>query len=505
MSPPRLHQEDHSPGLFAGAAGPLLGTADSAEAPPFEGSAGGSGRGSAAVQRAARLPRLLVLLFAIAAGLSVANVYYAQPLLDALALEFGIADASIGIVVTATQVGCALALVFVVPLGDIIDRRRLILVQLACLVLVLAGVALSPSPSWMLVGMLAVGLLGTAMTQGLIAYAASVAAPTERGSVVGAAQSGVVIGLLLARTVSGSVADLAGWRAVFGTAGVLAVLMWAVLYCVLPVVSKAGTSKAGTSKAGTSKAGTSKAGTSKAGGSKATGLNTAAASCCELASGASLRASPMASASPPVAARLGYLALITSTFSLIARDRVLQTRGMLALLMFAAFNIFWTALVLPLSAPPYSLSHSQVGAFGLVGVIGALAAARAGHWADRGAGQRTTGIALGLMLVSWLLMAGMAHSLWWLVIGIVLLDLGGQAIHVTNQSMIFSAQSGDAHSRMVAGYMLFYAVGSGLGAIASTAVFAVAGWMGVCVLGAGVTLIALAFWAITLPRDARVG
>jgi len=485
MSPPRLHQEDHSPGLFAGAAGPLLGTADSAEAPPFEGSAGGSGRGSAAVQRAARLPRLLVLLFAIAAGLSVANVYYAQPLLDALALEFGIADASIGIVVTATQVGCALALVFVVPLGDLIDRRRLILVQLACLVLVLAGVALSPSPSWMLVGMLAVGLLGTAMTQGLIAYAASVAAPTERGSVVGAAQSGVVIGLLLARTVSGSVADLAGWRAVFGTAGVLAVLMWAVLYCVLPVVSKAGTSKAG--------------------GSKATGLNTAAASCCELASGASLRASPMASASPPVAARLGYLALITSTFSLIARDRVLQTRGMLALLMFAAFNIFWTALVLPLSALPYSLSHSQVGAFGLVGVIGALAAARAGHWADRGAGQRTTGIALGLMLLSWLLMAGMAHSLWWLVIGIVLLDLGGQAIHVTNQSMIFSAQCGDAHSRMVAGYMLFYAVGSGLGAIASTTVFAVAGWMGVCVLGAGVTLIALAFWAITLPRDARVG
>ena len=485
MSPPRLHQEDHSPGLFAGAAGPLLGTADSAEAPPFEGSAGGSGRGSAAVQRAARLPRLLVLLFAIAAGLSVANVYYAQPLLNALALEFGIADASIGIVVTATQVGCALALVFVVPLGDIIDRRRLILVQLACLVLVLAGVALSPSPSWMLVGMLAVGLLGTAMTQGLIAYAASVAAPTERGSVVGAAQSGVVIGLLLARTVSGSVADLAGWRAVFGTAGVLAVLMWAVLYCVLPVVSKAGTSKAG--------------------GSKANGLNTAAASCCELASGASLRASPMASASPPVAARLGYLALITSTFSLIARDRVLQTRGMLALLMFAAFNIFWTALVLPLSALPYSLSHSQVGAFGLVGVIGALAAARAGHWADRGAGQRTTGIALGLMLLSWLLMAGMAHSLWWLVIGIVLLDLGGQAIHVTNQSMIFSAQCGDAHSRMVAGYMLFYAVGSGLGAIASTTVFAVAGWMGVCVLGAGVTLIALAFWAITLPRDARVG
>ena len=423
--------------------------ADHPGAAAAEDSADRSGDGSTAVQIAARLPRLLVLLFAIAAGLSVANVYYAQPLLDALAQEFGIADASIGIVVTATQVGCALALVFVVPLGDLIDRRRLILVQLACLVLVLTGVALSPSSQWMLVGMLAVGLLGTAMTQGLIAYAASVAAPTERGSVVGVAQSGVVIGLLLARTVSGSVADLAGWRAVFGMAGVLAVLMWAVLYCVLPVVSKKSVSKKSVSKP---------------------------------------------------ASRLGYLALITSTFSLIARDRVLQTRGMLALLMFAAFNIFWTALVLPLSAPPYSLSHTQVGAFGLVGVIGALAAARAGHWADRGAGQRTTGIALGSMLLSWLLMAGMAHSLWWLVIGIILLDLGGQAIHVTNQSMIFSAQSGDAHSRMVAGYMLFYAAGSGLGAIASTAVFAGWGWTGVCVLGASVTMAALGFWVLSLPR-----
>ena len=483
MSPPRPHQEDHPPGLFAEAAGPIVGMADHPD-----GSADGSGRDSATVHLAARLPRLLVLLFAIAAGLSVANVYYAQPLLDALALEFGIADASIGIVVTATQVGCALALVFVVPLGDLIDRRRLILMQLACLVLVLAGVALSPSPHWMLVGMLAVGLLGTAMTQGLIAYAASVAGPAERGKVVGAAQSGVVIGLLLARTVSGSVADLAGWRAVFGTAGVLAVVMWGVLYYVLPIASKDGALKAGRSQGETSKAGA---------------LNAAPGLSLERTSDAALPASPRASTSMPVAASLGYLTLITSTFGLIARDRVLQTRGMLALLMFAAFNIFWTALVLPLSAPPYSLSHTQVGAFGLVGVIGALAAARAGHWADRGAGQRTTGIALGLMLLSWLLMAGMAHSLWWLVIGIVLLDLGGQAIHVTNQSMIFSAQSGDAHSRMVAGYMLFYAVGSGLGAIASTAMFAVAGWMGVCLLGAGVTMTALAFWVVTLPRKIR--
>ncbi|WP_222864101.1 MFS transporter [Pigmentiphaga aceris] len=428
----------------------------------------------------------MVLLFAIAAGLSVANVYYAQPLLDALAQDFGISNASVGVVVTATQIGCALALVFVVPLGDLINRRRLVLAQLACLVLASAGVAQAPSANWLLVGMLAVGLLGTAMTQGLIAYAASVAAPTERGSVVGVAQSGVVIGLLLARTVSGGVADLAGWRAVYGTAGIVAVLMWAVLYYMLPVASKVGDAKL---------AEPLPSGLRKASATKHSSISPTAPTPAHLASDGT--ESDMPTPSP---SRSGYWALILSTFSLIAHDRVLQTRGVLALLMFAAFNIFWTALVLPLSAPPYALSHTQIGAFGLVGAVGALAAARAGYWADRGAGQRTTGIALGLMLLSWLLMAGLSHSLWWLIIGIVLLDLGGQAIHVTNQSMIFSAQSGDAHSRMVAGYMLFYAVGSGLGAIASTAVFAVAGWAGVCLLGAGVTVAALAFWKITVPR-----
>jgi predicted MFS family arabinose efflux permease len=386
----------------------------------------------------------MVLLFAAAAGLSVANVYYAQPLLDALARDFGIAEASVGIVVTATQVGCALALVLVVPLGDLLDRRRLVLIQMACLVVALAGVGMAASPFCLLLGMLAVGMLGTAMTQGLIAYAASVAAPSERGSVVGAAQGGVMIGLLMARSLSGLVADLAGWRAVYGTAALLAMLMGVVLVRMLPASQ-----------------------------------------------------STEAQAAP----RLSYLALIASTVTLIARDRVLQIRGMLALLMFAAFNIFWTALVLPLSAPPYSLSHTQIGAFGLVGVVGALAAARAGHWADRGLGQRTTGMALGVMLLSWLLLAATPVSLWWLAAGILLLDLGGQAIHVTNQSMIFSAQSGDAQSRMVAGYMLFYAVGSGLGAIASTAMYAAAGWMGVCMLGAGVMLAALGFWALTLPRQ----
>lgn len=391
------------------------------------------------------MPRAMVMLFACASGLSVANVYYAQPLLDALAADFSISQAAVGGVVTATQIGCGLALLLLVPLGDRMDRRRLMLLQLGALVLALIGVAAAITPVALLAGMLAVGLLGTAMTQGLIAYAATAAAPEERGRVVGATQGGVVIGLLLARVMAGLIADLAGWRAVYLASATAMAALALMLWRTLPEQR-------------------------------------------------------------PVGRPLSYPQLLLSMVSLLARERVLQIRGMLALLMFAVFNIFWSALVLPLSEPPYSFSHTIIGAFGLVGVVGALAAARAGHWADRGLGQWTTGLALLLLLASWLPLWFTMVSLWALVLGIVILDLAGQAIHVTNQSMIFSTHP-EAHSRLVGCYMLFYAVGSGLGAIATTATYAAAGWAGVCVLGALVSLLALAFWLATMrlmPEQASV-
>ncbi|WP_263140320.1 MFS transporter [Pseudomonas sp. RIT-PI-AD] len=377
-----------------------------------------------------------VMLFAVACALSVANVYYAQPLLDALAEEFGIAQGAIGGVVSLTQTGCALALLLLVPLGDLLDRRRLMLAQLFFLSAALVAVASAFSPLALFAGMLAVGLLGTAMTQGLIAYAASCAAPGERGRVVGAAQGGVVIGLLLARALAGWVADLGGWRAVYFSSAALALLLWPLLWRMLP---------------------------------------------------------PQCSPSP----HLSYGRLLGSMLGLLLSQRVLQIRGMLALLMFAAFSIFWSAMVLPLSAPPHSFSHSAIGAFGLVGVLGALAAARAGHWADRGLGQWTSGAALLLLTLCWLPLALGDRHLWALVLGVLLLDLAGQALHVTNQSLILRTPP-EAHSRLVGCYMLFYALGSGLGAIGATQVYVLAGWQGVCALGAGVSLLALAFWAATL-------
>ncbi|HFX6351990.1 MFS transporter [Acinetobacter baumannii] len=377
------------------------------------------------------MPRGVILLFAIASGASVANVYYAQPLLDILASDFNVSHAAIGGVVTATQIGCALALVFLVPLGDLVNRRRLM-----ALISALLMVAFAHSTIVLLTGMLAVGLLGTAMTQGLIAYAASAAAPHEQGHVVGTAQSGVFIGLLLARVFSGGISDVAGWRGVYFCAAIIMLMIALPLWRRLPHLNV-----------------------------------------------------------QPVTMR--YSQLLTSMLKLLRQEKVLQVRGVLALLMFAAFNILWSALVLPLSAPPYNFSHTVIGSFGLFGIIGALAATRAGQWADRGYAQRTSLAALLILLLAWWPLSLMTYSLWALVIGIVLLDLGGQALHVTNQSMIFRTRP-EAHSRLVGLYMLFYAIGSGLGAISTTATYAYAGWLGVCSLGACVSLLALLFWWRTM-------
>lgn len=381
------------------------------------------------------LSRATILLMAACGAISVANVYYAQPLLDAVAKEFGISNAAVGGVITATQLGCALALLFVVPLGDLLNRRLLMCVELALLALVLLVVSVSPSPILLLIGMAGLGLLGTAVTQGIIAYGATLSSPAERGRTIGTIQSGVLVGVLGARSLAGVVADLAGWRTVFVVSALLAAAMLLVFLRALPRLTIAPT-------------------------------------------------------------KLKYPQLLLSMFNLLANERVLQVRGVLGMMVFAAFGAFWSALVLPLRVEPYQLSYTVIGAFGFVGIAGALAAAGAGRLADRGLGEQTTCLALLCMIVAWAPIALLPHSLLVLCLGIVLLDLGGQAVHVINQSMIFKTRP-EMHSRLVGCYMLFYAVGLGLGAIAATYAFSQVGWAGVCWLGLGISAAALAFWSMT--------
>ncbi|MED4553564.1 MFS transporter [Lysinibacillus capsici] len=386
------------------------------------------------INQSSSISRAVTLLFATACGMSVANIYFAQPLLDELSNDFAIDQSIIGLIITVTQIFYGLGLFLLIPLGDLLNQRRLIIGQmlLSSVALLLVGTA-----SYVVVlfaGMALVGLLAV-VTQTLVAFAATMASSTERGRVVGIVTSGIVIGILLARTFAGLVTDLAGWRSVYLASAAFMLLMSGMFLIVLPRGER------------------------------------------EVKS-------------------ITYSQLIQSVFTLFIQERTLRIRSILAMLIFADFSILWTSLVLPLSSPPLALSHTVIGAFGLVGVAGALAAAQAGKLADQGYGQRTTGIALTLLLISWIFINYLDKSFLALIIGIVLLDLAVQAVHVTNQTMILPLRI-EARSRLTAGYMVFYSIGSASGSIASTQMYAHFGWGGVCLLGASISTIALLFWAIT--------
>lgn len=384
---------------------------------------------------ATTLSRYQTLLFAITCAMAVANVYFAQPLLESMASSLAVSPGTIGIVVTVTQAGYAVGLLFIVPLGDLLNRKKLILTQMLMSAAALCAVGLAGNWGMLLGAMVLMGLMAV-VVQVVVACAASLASPEQRGAAVGTVTSGVVLGILLARFVSGAVADLAGWRGVYFVSAALMIGMALVLWRTMP-----------------------------------------------------------AFAAPPATG--SYWQLLRSVFQLYLTERTLRVRGTFALLIFAAFSVLWTSMVLPLSAPPLSLTHTQIGLFGLAGVAGALAAARAGRLADQGRGNRTTGIALALLTLSWLPTAFVERSLLAMVVGVVLLDFAVQAVHVTNQSLIFAARP-DAQSRLVGAYMCFYSVGSGLGAIAATYTYAHFGWVAVCLLGAAISAAALVYWLVLM-------
>ncbi|WP_083742034.1 MFS transporter [Bradyrhizobium mercantei] len=387
---------------------------------------------------ASALSPAVVLLFAVACGLSVANIYFAQPLLDTMAQDLAITPAVIGGVVTLTQIGYAFGLVLIVPLGDLLDRRRLIVGQTVLSALALTIVGTAPNAAVLLAGMVLVGLLAVVI-QVLVAYAATLAAPADRGRTIGTVTSGVVSGILLARFAAGALADLGGWRVVYLTSAALTLVLAALLARALPRHAP----------------------------------------------------QPMAGSS--------YAKLLRSTVALFVEEPVLRERAVFALLIFASFSVFWSSVVLPLAAPPLSLSHTTIGMLGIAGLAGALAARNSGQLADRGWGQRTTGLSLLLMLAGWVPIACLSTSLWLVLAGVVMIDFAVQAIHVTNQSLIVTARP-EAASRLVGGYMVFYSIGTGFGAISSTLAYATAGWLGVCVLGASISAVALLFWVIVVSR-----
>lgn len=386
------------------------------------------------------LSGLQTLIVAAAAGLSVANIYYAQPLLDLMAHDLGIPPTTVGLIVMLTQVGYGLGLIFIVPIGDLIDRGKLIIAQGLLLGIALVIVGAAGTSAMLLAGMGAVGL-SAVLVQTLVAQAAALATPAQRGRVVGTVTSGIVTGILAARSFAGTIADIGGWRAVYLTSAFITLVMVVVLMSMLPRQS----AKRNTET---------------------------------------------------------YAHALLSIPTLFLQERSLLYRGVLALLIFAAFSTFWTALVLPLSAPPFSYSHTRIGLFGLVGLAGAIAATCAGRLADGGQGRWTTGVSLAILLLSWGLIALLPVSMVMLLVGVVLMDLAVQAVHVTNLSAIV-AFNPQKSGRLIGGYMVFYSIGSAIGAIAATATYSRFSWMGISLLGATFSAIALALW-IKSEMSARI-
>lgn len=382
-------------------------------------------------------PGWLILLFSVASGLAVANVYFAQPLLASMAAELHVTTEAIGSVVSATQAGYGAGLLLLVPLGDLIERRLLITGMLLISSVALTAVGFAAEYYTLLIAMTAVGLMAV-VVQVFVVSASTLSTPGARGKAVGTVTGGIVLGILLARLAAGILADLAGWRAIYLLSAALVVMMAILLWRVFP----------------------------------------------------SQRAER---------AETTYRQILLSVALLFFTEKLLRIRAILALLIFMSFSILWTSLVLPLSAAPYFFSHTQMGLFGLAGVAGALAASRAGRWADRGHGQRTSGLSLCMLVASWLPLSMAQSSILLLILGIVMLDFAVQAVHVTNQSLIFAARP-EAASRLVSAYMFFYSVGSGVGALLATLTYSAWGWTGVCLTGALVSVTALIFWRFTRHR-----
>ncbi|KAB7757657.1 MFS transporter [Mycolicibacterium mucogenicum] len=373
----------------------------------------------------------MALLLAFVSGAAVANVYYAQPLLDDLGLQLHMSAAQLGWVTTATQGGYLLGLILVVPLGDRFDRRRIILVQLAVTALGLLGAAVAPS-AWTFLAFCALFGAASTVVQVITAFAATTSPPDRRGRTVGAVTTGVVLGILLARTVSGAIAGLWGWRAVFVVAALAMVAVSGWLAATLPrdTVEKV--------------------------------------------------------AAP-------YRRAITSVVALSRSDRAFRVRSLIGGLMFASFGAAWGSMALPLAAQPWHLTTTQIGLFGIVGAAGALGASGAGRWADAGHAQLATGGMLVVFLASWLAIAQAPSSLLLLGIGLIALDFAGEALHVINQHIIVESDP-TATTSLIGGYMVYYSIGTGLGAIAATVAYAHTGWSGTSVVGAVFALAALGVW-----------
>ena len=383
------------------------------------------------VDAARPAPRRVIWLLALAYGLTIANLYYCQPLLPRMAQSYA-ATSWVENLTTVGQVGCALGLVLVVPLGDIVRRRPLICLLLCIEAAALAVTAAAPTVGALLAAGTVIGLASASVVNILVPYAATLAADHERGRVVATMYSGGQVGILLSRTVAGLTAETFGWRPLFLAAAVVTLMLSAVL------------------------------------------------------------ARTMAPSPPEVA--IDYKAQLKATILLAAGELpVLRRRSLIGACVFASFGVFWTTVAFLLAGAPYHYGEAQIGLFALVGAAGALAAKVTGRAADRGWQRSITGALLMIGMASFAAIWAGGQHLAWLAVGLLAMGAATSGAHLLNMSVVYNLTR-NARARIATVYMTSYTLGGVVGSAAGVEAYRLGGWGAVSAVGAACMTAGLLTW-----------
>ena len=379
----------------------------------------------------------LTLLFAIGCGLCVANIYFAQPLIEPISTALDLHAGLAGLVMTLTQLGYGAGLILLVPLADVIENRRLILLAMGGAVVGLIGAAASVSALTFLVASFVVGLCAVA-AQVMVPFASHLAPDATRGKVVGNVMAGLLAGIMLARPFSSLVAAAFGWRAVFAVSAALMVVLMVVIGRALPQRVPHGS--------------------------------------------------------------VGYARTLQSLPGILWRTPLLRRRALYQGLMFATFQAFWTAVPLVL-AHQYGLGQAGIALFPLAGAAGALAAPWAGRLADRGLTRVATGVAMATVVASFAIGAVSVHlhSLAGLVVAALLVDAAVQVCQVLSIRSLYMLAP-ELRGRLNALFMTFVFLCAAIASGTAAAIYAFHGWDGLSLLGGVLALLALAAYATEFRR-----
>ncbi|MGE7926779.1 MFS transporter [Lysinibacillus xylanilyticus] len=377
----------------------------------------------------------IILILAISCGVIVANLYYAQPLVGPISSTLGLSSGAAGLIVTLTQIGYGIGLLFIVPLGDILENRKLVVSLLLFTAIVLAMAAVVKSATLFLATSLFIGL-GSVAAQVLVPYAAHLSPDATRGRNVGNVMSGLLLGIMLARPLSSIMAEFMGWRAIFVFSAAIIFVLALVLVKLLPTRQPMTTTQ--------------------------------------------------------------YPTLLVSMLHLLKTTPVLQRRAIYHFCVFGTFSLFWTTVPLLLTSPIFGFSQKEVALFALVGVSGAVAAPVAGRLADKGWIRPTTGLALALVIISVILpimiQSGSTLALVILVVSAILLDMGVSANLVLGQRAIFSLGA-EIRSRLNGLYMAIFFGGGAIGSATGAWAYAMAGWKAALLIGIALPTIAMIYYA----------